>query len=93
MLTVFQYGDIRRAHRDGMSIREIARNFHHSRRKVRQILAEGQPRPYTRKQPTSAPVLGAFHATIDAILAAEGFGHVIPGITQPFHAISRLMQG
>jgi len=71
MLTVFQYGDIRRAHRDGMSIREIARNFHHSRRKVRQILAEGQPRPYTRRQPTSAPVLGAFHATIDAILVAD----------------------
>jgi hypothetical protein len=37
MLTVFQYGDIRRAHRDGMSIREIARTFHHSRKKVRQI--------------------------------------------------------
>ena len=30
MLTVFQYGDIRRAHRYGMSIREIARTFHHS---------------------------------------------------------------
>jgi transposase len=71
MLTVFQYGDIRRAHRDGMSIRELARNFHHSRRKVRQILAEGQPRAYTRRQPTSAPVLGAFHAAIDAILVAD----------------------
>ena len=47
MLTVFQYGDIRRAHRDGMSIREIARTFHHSRKKVRQILAEGEPQPYT----------------------------------------------
>ncbi len=71
MLTVFQYGDIRRARRDGMSIREIARNFHHSRRKVRQILAEGQPQPYTRTQPTPAPVLGAFHATIDVILVAD----------------------
>ena len=58
MLTVFQYGDIRRAHRDGMSIREIASTFHHSRRKIRQILAEAQPRPYTRTQPTPAPVLG-----------------------------------
>ena len=71
MLTVFQYGDIRRAHRDGMSIRDIARTFHHSRRKVRQILAESQPRPYTRTQSTPAPVLGAFHATIEAILAAD----------------------
>ena len=43
MLTVFQYGDIRRAFRDGMSIRDLARTFQHSRRKIRQILAEGQP--------------------------------------------------
>jgi transposase len=71
MLTVYQYGDIRRAHRDGMSIRDIARTFHHSRRKVRQILAEGQPRPYTRTQPTPAPILGAFHAVIDAILVSD----------------------
>ena len=71
MLTVDQYGDIRRAHRDGMSIREIARTFHHSRRKVRQIVAEAQPQPYTRAQPPSAPVLGAFHAAIDAILAGD----------------------
>ena len=71
MLTVFQYGDIRRAHRDGMSIREIARTFHHSRKKVRQILAEAEPRPYTRTQPTPAPVLGAFHGVIDTILADD----------------------
>jgi transposase len=71
MLTVFQYGDIRRAHRDGMSIRDIARTYHHSRRKIRQILAEGQPRSYTRKQPTLAPVLGGFHTKIDAILTAD----------------------
>lgn len=71
MLTVFQYGDIRRAHRDGMSIREIARNFHHSRRKVRQILSEAEPRPYTRAQPTPAPVLGAFHGVIDTILGDD----------------------
>jgi transposase len=71
MLTVDDYGKIRRAYRDGMSIHEIARTFHHSRRKVRQILAHPQPRPYTRCQPLPAPVLGAFHATIDAILAAD----------------------
>jgi len=71
MLTVFQYGDIRRAFRDGMSVRETARTFHCSRRKIRQILAEGQPRPYTRTQPTSAPMLGAFHGFIDTILAED----------------------
>lgn len=71
MLTVFQYGDIRRAHRDGMSVRELARTFRHSRRKIRQILAEAEPRPYTRTQPISAPVLGAFHGVIDTILADD----------------------
>jgi transposase len=71
MLTVDQYGDVRRAHRDGMSIRDIARTFRHSRRKVRQILAEAQPRPYTRTRPPPAPVLGPFQAAIDAILDAD----------------------
>ena len=43
MLTVDDYGRIRRAHRDGMSIRAIARTFHHSRRKVREVLARQVP--------------------------------------------------
>jgi hypothetical protein len=71
MLTVEDYGEIRRAHRDGMSIRDIARTFGHSRRKVREVLAEAQPKPYTRSKPPPAPVLGAFHAAIDAILDAD----------------------
>src|SRR5437763_14555050 len=71
MLTVDHYGDIRRAHRDGMSIRDIARTFHHSRYKVRRILTAAEPRPYTRSQPPPAPVLGTLHAVIDAILAAD----------------------
>lgn len=71
MLTVDDYAKIRLAHRDGMSIHEIARTFHHSRSKVRQILAEAEPKPYTRTQPPPAPVLGPFHPIIDAILAAD----------------------
>jgi transposase len=71
MLTVDDYGTIRRAFRDGMSIHEIARTFHHSRAKIRQILANAQPQPYTRLQPTPAPMLGPYHAVIDAILAAD----------------------
>jgi transposase len=71
MLTVDDYGKIRRAFRDGMTIRELARTFHHSRRKIRQILAQPQPQPYTRGKPPPAPVLGPFHAVIDAILAAD----------------------
>jgi len=39
MLTVDDYAKIRLAHRDGMSIREMARTFRPSRRKIRDILA------------------------------------------------------
>jgi transposase len=71
MLTVDEYAKIRIAHRDGLSIRKIARTFGHSRRKVRQILANPQPTPYSRSKPPPAPVLGPFHAVIDAILTAD----------------------
>src|SRR3954464_15202076 len=71
MLTVDDYGKIRRAFRDGMSIRDIARTFPHSRAKVRHILAQAQPAPYTRCKPPPSPVLGSLHAIIDAILAAD----------------------
>jgi transposase len=71
MLTVEDYGVIRRAHRDGMSIRAIARQFHHSRRKVRDALASPEPQPYTRKKEPHAPKLGPFKPTIDQILAAD----------------------
>ena len=71
MLTVDDFGKIRRAFRDGMSIRDIARTFHHSRRKIREVLAQPQPRPYTRTRPTPAPVLGPFQPLIDAILADD----------------------
>ena len=70
MLTVDDYGRLRRAHRDGMSIRELARTFGHSRRKVRQVLAEPEPRPYIRGSP-HCPKLGAFHGVIDQILADD----------------------
>jgi transposase len=71
MLTVDDYAKIRLARRDGMSIREIARTFGHSRRKVREVLANAQPKPYTRAKAPPAPVLGAFHPAIDAVLAAD----------------------
>jgi transposase len=51
-----------------MSIRKIARAFHHTRRKIRQVLAESEPRFYTRTNDRPAPVLGRFHAVIDQIL-------------------------
>ena len=71
MLTVEEYCKIRIAYRDGMSIREIARRFHHSRQKVRQVLEESEPRPYTVPVDRPAPRLGPFKAVIDAILADD----------------------
>jgi hypothetical protein len=71
VLTVDDYGAIRRARRDGLSIRAIARRFHHTRRKIRQVLAEAEPHPYTRTQQRPAPVLGPFQAVIDQILADD----------------------
>jgi transposase len=71
MLTVDDYAKIRLAHRDKMSIREIARRFRHSRRKVREILANPQPKPYTRTKVRPAPMLGPLHAVINGVLADD----------------------
>lgn len=71
MLTVDDYGQIRRAHRDGMTIRAIARTFHHSRRKIREVLACPEPKAYTRTQATPARKLGPCRPVIDEILKAD----------------------
>ena len=71
MLKVEDYGIIRRAHRDSMSIRAIARQLHHSRRKVRDALASPEPQPYTRTKQREAPKLGRFKPVIDQILADD----------------------
>jgi transposase len=71
VVTVDDYGAIRRARRDGMSIRQIARQFGHSRRIVRHALqhADPHPEPLTRDRP--APKLGPFQAVIDQILVDD----------------------
>ena len=61
MLTVDDYGQIRRAfYQDGLSKRAIARTYHHSRRKIREALADPEPKPYTRQKPPPLPRLGDF---------------------------------
>lgn len=71
MVTVDEYARIRRAHVvDGMSIKALARQFHHSRRKIREILAHAEPTPYVRLNPPPS-ILDPFKPTIDAILAAD----------------------
>src|SRR3984957_5044780 len=71
MLTVDDYAKIRVAHPDGLWIRATDAPFKPPRRKVRETLANPQPKPYTRAKPKPAPVLGAFHAVIDAVLADD----------------------
>ena len=68
MVTVDDYGAIRRARRDGLSIRQIACQLGHSRTTVRHALTHAEPHsePLTRDRP--APKLGPFQPIIDQIL-------------------------
>jgi hypothetical protein len=66
VLTVDDYGAIRRARRDGRSIRQIARDFNHSRNTIRKVLKLCEPSPTTRNR--LAPKLGPFYGIIDRIL-------------------------
>jgi transposase len=70
MVTVDQYARIRLAHRDGMSIRELARRFHHSRSKIREILSTPEPKRYQRLK-LAPSILDPYQLTIDGILAAD----------------------
>jgi hypothetical protein len=67
---VEDYTRVRLAHRDGMGLNELARTFHHSKRKIRQILAEAEPRRYPQR-PLQPSILDPFKPLIDAILAAD----------------------
>ena len=68
VVTVDDYGAIRRADRDGMSIRQIARQLGHSRRTVRHALVPADPHPEPLTRNRSAPKLGPFQALIEQIL-------------------------
>jgi transposase len=74
MLTVEQSEAIRRAYFvDDKSVRAIARELHHGRRVIREVLAGDQPQPrrYRRRQPKPRPVLAPVAAIIDAWLTAD----------------------
>ena len=68
MLTVDDYGAIRRAYRDRMPIKQIASIFKHSRNTIRKILKQAEPNPIPTPRNRTAPVLGPLHAVIDQIL-------------------------
>ena len=70
MLTVDDYGAIRRARRDGMSIRQISRQFGHTRKTVRHVLNHAEP-PVPTTRDRKAPLLGPVEPIIDRILADD----------------------
>jgi transposase len=70
MVSMDQYLRIRIAHRDGMGVNKLAQTFHHSKRKIRQILDQEEPSPYPQRLPGPS-VLDPFKPLIDAILKAD----------------------
>src|SRR5271169_2112716 len=71
MRTVDDFARIRQAHRDGLSARQIAKQFGVGRDTVRKALKHAEPPPYTVAQPRPAPVFGPFREAVDAILAED----------------------
>jgi transposase len=71
MRTVDDYAAIRQAHRDGQSIRQIAKQLGVGRDTVRKALHDPQPKPYALVQPRPAPTFGPFREIVDAILTAD----------------------
>ena len=70
MLTVEDREAIRRAYFvEEKSIREIARELHHSRKTVRKALASAEAESYRLSGTRAAPVLGPYKARIDELLA------------------------
>src|ERR1043166_9569713 len=71
MRTVDDFAAIRQAHRDGKSIRQIAKLLGVGRDTVRKALNNPQPQPYTLAQPRPAPAFGPFRDIAEALLAAD----------------------
>jgi transposase len=68
---VDDYGAIRRARRDGKSIRQIAGEFQHSRNTIRKILNQAEPNPFPSTRDRFAPLLGPVRTIIDQILVDD----------------------
>jgi transposase len=71
MLHVDHYLQIRLLHRDGLSIRQIAKRLGHGRDTVKKALVQATPLPYTRTASASCPKLGVFIGRIEQILAED----------------------
>src|SRR5947199_10527254 len=69
MIPVENREAIRKAyHLEHKSIRQIAREQHHSRRTVAKAIQEVQTQPYQRTIARQAPVLGSFHNRVEQLV-------------------------
>ena len=72
MITVEEVEHIRRLHFiEGKSIRQIARETGHSRKTIRQALADASPPIYQLKEPRPSPKIGPFAEQIDQWLLQD----------------------
>ena len=71
MLTVDQFALIRQLRRDGLTIRQIADQLHHSPKTILKALENPEPVSARASAPRPAPVFGPFRPFVDAILAAD----------------------
>jgi transposase len=70
MIKVDEIERIRRAyHVEGKSMRQIEREFHHSRHTIKKALESAEAGRYRLKKPRAAPVLGPYKARIKELLA------------------------
>lgn len=69
MIKVDERERIRRAYyREGKSIRQIAKEMHHSRETVGKAIGSAEPAKYGSKKPRPAPVLGPYMARVEELL-------------------------
>jgi transposase len=71
MRTVDDFARIRRALRDGLSARQVAKQLGVGRDTVRKAQQHAEPSQYTLSEPRPAPVFGPFRSFVDEILAAD----------------------
>lgn len=72
MLRVDQREQIRRAYFiEGRSVRQIARDLHHSRRTIRKALHDAGPPRYTLRTERARPVLDSFRGLVDQWLEED----------------------
>ena len=71
MRTVDDFARIRKAHREGLSSRQIATQLGVGRDTVRKALQNAEPPPYKLSEPRPAPVFGPFRPFVDDMLVVD----------------------